>query len=317
MGKALVKTITRIEELRKMNRLIVGVPSGFEMIDKTTHGWQQPDLIILAARPSVGKTAFALNLARNASNNDLMPVPVGFFSLEMNVEQLTNRLLSAESGIWLERIVTGNLEESHLSTLYKKGVEKLSNCPIYIDDSHGLTLYELRSRARSMKRKEKVGMIIIDYLQLMAGDKKSGNREQEISTISRGLKALAKELEIPIIALSQLSRETEKRSGDKKMPQLSDLRESGAIEQDADIVMFMYRPEYYNQAANEWGESTAGETHIKIAKNRSGSLATVTLRAELSIQKFHDWNGVAAVTEKLSSGNWKPVKDILSEKDAF
>jgi replicative DNA helicase len=170
-----------------------------------------------------------------------------------------------------------------------------------------------------MKRKEKVGMIIIDYLQLMSGGNgnKNGNREQEISTISRGLKKLAKELQIPIIALSQLSRETEKRTGDKKMPQLSDLRESGAIEQDADTVMFMYRPEYYNQGANEWGESTQGETHIRIAKHRNGSLDTIKLRAELSIQKFHNWDGLAAITEQLGKGGWKPIKDVLKDDSAF
>jgi len=172
--------------------------------------------------------------------------------------------------------------------LYKKGIERLSNAPIYIDDSAALNIFELRAKCRRLKNKHNVGLIIIDYLQLMSGggDNKNGNREQEISKISRDLKGLAKELQVPIIALSQLSREVEKRKEGAKIPQLSDLRESGAIEQDADMVMFLYRPDYYEIGTNENGESTKGETYVKIAKHRNGSLDTIKLKALLHIQKF-------------------------------
>ena len=188
----------------------------------------------------------------------------------------------------LEKIARGKLEEHEMKQLYKKGIERLSNAPIFIDDTAALNIFELRAKCRRLKNKHNVGLIIIDYLQLMsgAGENRNGNREQEISRISRDLKGLAKELQVPIIALSQLSREVEKRKEGAKIPQLSDLRESGAIEQDADMVMFLYRPEYYDITANEFGESNKGETYVKIAKHRNGSLDTVKLKALLHIQKF-------------------------------
>ncbi len=305
----LVKTIQRIEDLRNRNEDISGVPSGFPSLDRITYGWQMTDLIILAARPSVGKTAFALNLARNAALHPTKPFPVAFFSLEMSAGQLVQRILSAESEIHLEKISRGKLEEHEMKQLYTKGINRLSKAPIFIDDSAALNIFELRAKCRRLKNKHNIGLILIDYLQLMSGggDNKNGNREQEISRISRDLKGLAKELQVPIIALSQLSREVEKRKEGNKMPQLSDLRESGAIEQDADMVMFLYRPEYYDITANEFGENNKGETHVRIAKHRNGSLETITLKALLQIQKFVD-NGPDGMDGLTPGGNWKPVQ---------
>src|SRR3989337_1243908 len=228
----LVKTIQRIEDMRNRNEDITGVPSGFANLDKITYGWQRTDLIILAARPSVGKTAFALNLARNAALHPTKPTPVAFFSLEMSAGQLVQRILSAESEIWLEKISRGKMEEHEMKQLYARGIQRLAQAPIYIDDTAALNIFELRAKCRRLKNKHNVGLIIIDYLQLMSGTgDRNSNREQEISRISRDLKGLAKELQVPIIALSQLSREVESRKEGNKMPQLSDLRESGAIEQ--------------------------------------------------------------------------------------
>jgi replicative DNA helicase len=309
----LVKTIQRIEDMRNRQEDITGVPTGFKSLDKITYGWQNTDLIVLAARPSVGKTAFALNLARSAALDKQKPTAVGFFSLEMSSGQLVQRILSAESEIWLEKIARGKLEEHEMKQLYKKGIEALSKAPIFIDDTAALNIFELRAKCRRLKNKHNIGLIIIDYLQLMsgAGENRNGNREQEISKISRDLKGLAKELQVPIIALSQLSREVEKRKEGNKIPQLSDLRESGAIEQDADLVMFMYRPEYYDITANEFGESNKGETYVKIAKHRNGSLDTIKLKALLHIQKFvEDEGGSDFGANPPSGGNWKPVAGL-------
>lgn len=306
----LVKTIQRIEDLRNKNEDISGVPSGFASLDRITYGWQPTDLIILAARPSVGKTAFALNLARSAALHPTKSTPVAVFSLEMSASQLVQRILSAESEIWLEKIARGKLEEHEMKQLYAKGIQRLSQAPIFIDDTAALNIFELRAKCRRLKNKHHVGLIIIDYLQLMSGtgENRNGNREQEISRISRDLKGLAKELQVPIIALSQLSREVEKRKEGNKMPQLSDLRESGAIEQDADMVMFLYRPEYYDITSNEFGESNKGETHVRIAKHRNGSLETIKLKALLHIQKFIDDDGSDYGTTGLPPGSWKPVQ---------
>jgi replicative DNA helicase len=290
------------------------VPTGFASLDRTTYGWQPTDLIILAARPSVGKTAFALNLARNAALHPTKPTAVGFFSLEMSAGQLVQRILSAESEIWLEKISRGRLEEHEMKQLYKKGIERLASAPIHIDDTAALNIFELRAKCRRLKNKHNVGLIIIDYLQLMSGisENRNTNREQEISRISRDLKGLAKELNIPILALSQLSREVEKRGAKEgqKIPQLSDLRESGAIEQDADMVMFLYRPEYYDITANEMGESNKGETHLRIAKHRNGQLDNIKFKALLHIQKFIEEDGTDASSQFPGGGNWKPVSDI-------
>lgn len=313
IDSVLVKTIQRIEDLRHKNEDVTGVPSGFPSLDRVTYGWQNTDLIILAARPAVGKTAFALNLARNAAMNPSKPTPVALFSLEMSAGQLVQRILAAESEIWLEKIARGKLEEHEMKQLYARGIQRLAQAPLFIDDTPALNIFELRAKCRRLKNKHNIGMIIIDYLQLMSGtgENRSSNREQEISNISRNLKALAKELSVPIIALSQLSRAVETRSAGKdgnKMPQLSDLRESGAIEQDADMVMFLYRPEYYDITQNEMGESNRGETIVRIAKHRNGSLETIKLRALLHIQKFTEDDGSSFGSPGLP-GNWKPVPD--------
>jgi len=305
IDSVLVKTIQRIEDLRHKNEDITGVPSGFPSLDRVTYGWQNTDLIILAARPAVGKTAFALNLARNAALHPTKSTPVALFSLEMSAGQLVQRILSAESEIWLEKISRGKMEEHEMKQLYARGIQRLAQAPIFIDDTAALNIFELRAKCRRLKNANNIGMIIIDYLQLMSGTgERNSNREQEISTISRSLKGLAKELQVPIIALSQLSREVEKRKDGNKMPQLSDLRESGAIEQDADMVCFLYRPEYYDITQDEMGDSNRGETHVRIAKHRNGSLETIKLRAMLHIQKFVEDGGGG---DFMLPSNFKPV----------
>lgn len=290
IDKILVSTIKRIEDLRNKGEEMTGVPSGFPTLDKITYGWQPTDLIILAARPAVGKTAFALNLARNAALHPTHGKGAAVFSLEMSSGQLVQRILSAESEIKLEKITRGKLDEAEMRTLMTRGIERLAKAPIFIDDTPSLNIFELRAKCRRLVHNSGVGIIIIDYLQLMSGsaDGKNSNREQEISKISRDLKGMAKELHVPVIALSQLSRDVEKRKDGNKMPQLSDLRESGAIEQDADMVLFLYRPEYYEITTNEMGESNKGETHVRIAKHRNGQLDTVKLRAILEFQRFED-----------------------------
>ena len=309
----LVNTIKRIEDLRQRNEDVTGVPSGFSGLDRVTYGWQNTDLIILAARPAVGKTAFALNLARNAVMHPTKPTPVALFSLEMSAGQLVQRILSAESEIWLEKIARGKMEEHEMKQLYARGIQRLSQAPLYIDDTPALNIFELRAKSRRLRNKHNIGLIIIDYLQLMSGtgENRNANREQEISNISRNLKSLAKELNVPIIALSQLSRAVEQRGAKEgsRIPQLSDLRESGAIEQDADMVMFLYRPEYYDINSNAEGENIKGLTEVKIAKHRNGSLETVKLKALLHIQKFTNWDEDPYSGIGLPPGGWRPVDD--------
>lgn len=313
IDSVLVKTIQRIEDLRHKNEDVTGVPSGFTALDRVTYGWQNTDLIILAARPAVGKTAFALNLARNAVMHPGRQTPVALFSLEMSAGQLVQRILSAESEIWLEKIARGKLEEHEMKQLYARGIQRLAQAPLYIDDTPALNIFELRAKCRRLKNKHDIGLIIIDYLQLMSGtgENRNGNREQEISNISRNLKALAKELNVPIIALSQLSRAVETRGlkDGSKTPQLSDLRESGAIEQDADMVIFLSRPEYYDITTNAEGENIKGLTEVKIAKHRNGTLETIKLKALLHIQKFTSWDDDPYNGIGLPGGNWKPVAD--------
>ncbi len=313
IDSVLVKTIQRIEDLRHKNEDVTGVPSGFTHLDRVTYGWQNTDLIILAARPAVGKTAFALNLARNAAMHPSKPTPVALFSLEMSAGQLVQRILSAESEIWLEKIARGKLEEHEMKQLYARGIQRLAQAPLFIDDTPALNIFELRAKCRRLRNKHNIGMIIIDYLQLMSGtgENRSSNREQEISNISRNLKGLAKELNVPIIALSQLSRAVEQRGAKEgsRIPQLSDLRESGAIEQDADMVMFLYRPEYYDVTTSAEGENIKGLTEVKIAKHRNGSLDTVKLKALLHIQKFTNWDEDPYSGIGLPGGGWRPVED--------
>ncbi len=308
ISKGLVPVFKRIEDLRHSNEELTGVNTGFKAINELTCGWQKPDLIILAARPSVGKTAFALNLALAAANSN---VGVGFFTMEMSEAQLIQRLLSIESQMGLKPIIRGKLTDDDMKDLYKLGAQPLEQKEIYIDDTPGINIYELRNKVRKMHQ-QGVRLVIIDYLQLMNGvsnNSRNDNREQEISKISRDLKGLAKELDMPIIALSQLSREVEKRQGGNKMPQLSDLRESGAIEQDADIVMFMYRPEYYGKHSDENGKNLAGETHIKFAKHRSGALEIIKLKSNLAIQRFYDYEDVEQLGLGQGGGNpWDKLK---------
>lgn len=319
IDSVLVKTIKRIEDLRHKNEDVTGVPSGFAHLDRVTYGWQNTDLIILAARPAVGKTAFALNLARNAAMHPTKPTPVAVFSLEMSAGQLVQRILAAESEIWLEKIARGKLEEHEMKQLYARGIQRLAQAPLFIDDSAALNIFELRAKCRRLKNKHNIGMIIIDYLQLMSGggENRNSNREQEISNISRNLKGLAKELNVPIIALSQLSRAVEQRGAKEgsRVPQLSDLRESGAIEQDADMVMFLYRPDYYEMTQNAEGENVKGLTEVKIAKHRNGSLETIKLKALLHIQKFTGWDEDPYSGVGLPPGsNWQKVDDGGGER---
>ncbi|MBL7765101.1 MAG: replicative DNA helicase [Chitinophagaceae bacterium] len=287
ISSIITKTIHEIEAQMQKKEDLTGVPSSFTELDKITSGWQRTDLIILAARPAVGKTAFALNLVMNAALNKNQPTGVAFFSLEMSAGQLVKRMLSAVTEVPLGKITKGNLEEYEMVQINQR-MSKLATASIFIDDQAALNIFELRAKCRRLKQKHNIGLVIIDYLQLMQGSiERGGNREQEISKISRDLKGLAKELEIPIIALSQLNRSVETRK-ESKMPQLSDLRESGAIEQDADMVMFLYRPEYYGLEQNPQGDVVAGETWINIAKHRNGTTGVVKVVANLEFQKFSD-----------------------------
>lgn len=283
----LVRTVTEIEEAKNKKDDLTGCPSGYEPLDKLTSGWQKTDLIILAARPAVGKTAFCLNLAMNAAMHTGKPFPVAFFSLEMSAGQLVKRMLAAVTEVSMDALTKGRMQEHEFVQMTQR-MPKLANAPIFLDDQAALNIFELRAKARRLKQKHDIQLIIIDYLQLMqASINNGGNREQEISKISRDLKALAKELEVPIIALSQLNRSVETRK-ESKVPQLSDLRESGAIEQDADMVMFLYRPEYYGINNDAMGQTIEGETHIHVAKHRNGSTDTVKVRFIKEYQKFVD-----------------------------
>jgi replicative DNA helicase len=279
------KTIQRLEELKTKGTAVTGIPSGFKALDSMTAGWQKSDLIIIAARPSMGKTAFTLNIARNAAL--LNHSPVAIFTLEMSAIQLAQRLLFAEAEINLSKGRTGNLSVQEWNQL-NAHIGEISKAPIYIDDTPALSIMECRAKSRRLKAEKGIQLIIIDYLQLMRGDNRSGNREQEIAMISRSLKELAKELDIPIIALSQLSRAVETRGSDKK-PMLSDLRESGSIEQDADMVMFLYRPEYYGFQTLEDGTPTEGICQVIIGKQRHGPVGEISLFFDKNYGKFRDF----------------------------
>ena len=277
----------KIEEISKQDGLS-GVSTGFEKLDKLTSGWQPSDLIIIAARPGMGKTALTLSMARNIAVTK--QIPVAFFSLEMSSIQLITRLISSETGLSSEKLRTGKLADHEWQQLNVK-VTDLEKAPLFIDDTPSLSIFDLRAKARRLASQHGIKLIVVDYLQLMTAgtSNKSGNREQEISTISRNLKALAKELDIPVIALSQLSRAVEARGGTKR-PMLSDLRESGAIEQDADIVSFIYRPEYYN--IDEWDDDertpSQGQAEFIVAKHRNGGLDNIRLKFIGHLGKFED-----------------------------
>lgn len=269
---------------------LTGLGSGFASIDSITGGWQKKDLIIIAARPAMGKTAFALQIAKNAAISHHTAVAV--FSLEMSENQLTDRLISSETGIFQDKLLKRQLSKYDFEELESKTIN-LFKSKIFIDDTASLSINSLRSKAVRLKQLHNIGLIVIDYLQLMEGLKdKNTNREQEISRISRGLKGLAKDLDIPVIALSQLSREVEKRAGHAKRPMLSDLRESGSIEQDADSVLFLYRPEYYGINETAEGDSTLGLCEVIFSKNRSGICDTANLIFNGAVMKFFDRNTV-------------------------
>ena len=285
LGALAAKAQKHIEAVSQREEGLTGVPSGFTALDRVTSGWQPSDLIIIAARPGMGKTSFVLSLARNAAFDHNMPIAI--FSLEMASQQLVTRLLSLEAEIEGTKMRNGRLDEGEWKTLHK-AIERMSDVPIYIDDTPGINIFELRAKCRRLKMHHDIKMIIIDYLQLMSGrsdNKSGGNREQEISSISRALKGLAKELNVPVIALSQLSRAVETRGGAKR-PMLSDLRESGAIEQDADIVTFIYRPDYYEMESGGDENVPKGVVEIIIAKHRNGPLETVQLKFIDKFAKF-------------------------------
>ena len=319
----IIQAKKRIEEIGNKEGLS-GVPTGFYELDKITSGWQPSDLIIIAARPGMGKTAFVLSMARNMAIN--FQAPVALFSLEMSSVQLITRLISSETGLSSEKLRTGKLAEHEWEQLTVK-VKDLEKAPLFIDDTPSLSIFDLRAKARRLSSQYGIKVIIVDYLQLMtaaSGAKGGGNREQEISTISRNLKALAKELDIPVIALSQLSREVEKRGGTgSKRPLLSDLRESGAIEQDADIVSFIYRPEYYK--IEEWDDDdhtpTEGQAEFIVAKHRNGGLANIRLKFVNKLGKFENLDDFSstldALPSKMNVDDAFDTSQLPSVNDAF
>jgi replicative DNA helicase len=291
MKSLMFRAIQELQDKKNHKDGLTGVPSGFSRLDRVTSGWQKSDLVIIAARPGMGKTAFVVSALRNAAVE--FKIPVAIFSLEMASLQLVNRLISAEAELESEKIKKGNLAEFEWQQLVHK-TTSLSSAPIFIDDTPALSILELRAKCRRLKAEHNIQLIVIDYLQLMKGEV-GGNREQEIASISRALKGIAKELNVPVIALSQLSRGVETRGGDKR-PQLSDLRESGSIEQDADIVMFLYRPEYYKISVDEEGMPTQGMAEVIIAKHRNGSLENVKLKFIGKYTKFADYDAPDGLT---------------------
>src|SRR6201986_1471857 len=278
MDDLMHETLKEIEALKDKKDGLTGVASGFTDLDRMTSGWQKSDLVIIAARPAMGKTAFVLTCARNAAVDFDKPVVV--FSLEMSSVQLVNRLISGETEIEQEKIRKGTLEEWEWQQIHSK-IGRLEQAPLIIDDTPALNIFEFRAKCRRLKSQHDIQLIIIDYLQLMQGKsadgKGGGNREQEIGSISRALKSVAKELNVPVIALSQLSRAVESRPGGSKRPLLSDLAESGSIEQDADVVLFLYRPEYYGLEVDECNVPTEGVAEIILAKHRNGDVGRTKL----------------------------------------
>ncbi|MBQ9637182.1 MAG: replicative DNA helicase [Prevotella sp.] len=294
----LKKAMDALQRAAQNTSGLTGVPTGYTKLDDMTAGWQKSDLVIIAGRPAMGKTSFALSLAKNIAVD--YQQPIAFFSLEMSDVQLANRLMSNTCEISGKKIQNGQLSNDEWDRL-DKNIRKLMGAPIYIDDTPGLSIFELRTKARRLVREKGVKIIMIDYLQLMnANGMRFGNRQEEVSTISRSLKGLAKELDIPILTLSQLNRGVESREGNEgKRPQLSDLRESGAIEQDADMVLFVHRPEYYRIYEDDKGRDLRGMAQIIIAKHRKGGTGDVTLRFMGDYTRFEDPedNFIAPVNE--------------------
>lgn len=299
-----------IEAASKNSDGVSGVPTGFTDLDRLTSGWQKSDMIVLAARPGMGKTAFVLSMARNSAIDFQQPTAI--FSLEMSNVQLVKRMMAMETGISSEKLRKGFSDPEEWQKLHER-LGNLTEAPIFIDDTPALSIFELRAKCRRMKMQHDIQLVIIDYLQLMTAGTKGGNREQEISTISRSIKEIAKEINVPIIALSQLSRSVETRGGDKR-PMLSDLRESGAIEQDADMVVFIYRPEYYGLLEDENGMPTDGIGEIIVAKHRNGSLDTVRLKFVKELTRFDNLD--AFDTMDYGSG-FAPNKDFETSADTI
>lgn len=299
INKLISDALHQIEEAGKKDESLSGVPSGFTRLDRLTSGWQPSDLVILAARPSMGKTALVLSMTRNMAVEHQRPI--AFFSLEMSNIQLVNRLIVGETQLASDKIRNGRLENYEWEQLEYK-IKDLEQAPIFIDDTPAISIFEFRAKCRRLKQKYNIQAVIIDYLQLMTGPNTNpGSREQEVSNISRSLKGIAKELDVPIIALSQLNRSVEMRSGNKR-PQLSDLRESGAIEQDADLVIFIHRPEYYGLDTDEEGNSLKGIAEIIVAKHRNGPIGDVQLKFIRDYAKFVDLDDDVPVFED-SEGN--------------
>jgi replicative DNA helicase len=317
MPSLIKEAIDEIEAAKNQGHQLRGVQSGFTELDRITSGWQKSDLIILASRPGMGKTALALSMARNIAVEFRRPVAI--FSLEMSSLQLVTRLISAESGLPAEQLRRGDLKDYEWQQLNTR-ISRLIDAPIFIDDTPALSVFELRAKCRRLKSQHKIEMVFVDYLQLMVGSTdRQGNREQEISNISRSLKSLAKELNIPVLAMSQLSRAVETRGGSKK-PILSDLRESGAIEQDADIVCFIYRPEYYGLTTFEEDESpTTGMAEIIVAKHRNGPLGDVRLRFISKFARFHDPESgdfeTAGFSNAMKGENTKVVQSKMNDME--
>ena len=284
IGKVINDAMADIQRFQKLEGGLSGVPSGFPSIDKITLGWQASDLIILAARPSVGKTAFVLNLARNAAVDFNMPVAI--FSLEMPSIQLAKRMMVSETRLSADKIKGGTKLEPHEWVQLEEQLKRLAKAPLYIDDTPSLPVMEFRSKVKKLVKQKGVRLVVVDYLQLMQGPAElRGMREQEVAAISRTLKATAKELNVPIIALSQLSRQSENRQGSNRRPQLSDLRESGSIEQDADMVIFIHRYDYQGLSDNP---DDIGRTQIIIAKHRNGAIADVDMKFRADEVRFVD-----------------------------
>lgn len=303
--------IRQIEGAKNKEGHISGIPSGFSDLDRITAGWQQSDLVVLAARPGMGKTAFVLTMARNMAVD--FKKPIAIFSLEMAGVQLVTRLISSETELAADKLKRGQLEDYEWEQLNAR-LSAITDAPLYIDDTPALSIFELRAKCRRLKAQHNIEMVIVDYLQLMSSgnDGHRGNREQEISNISRSIKSLAKELKIPIIAISQLSRAVETRGGSKR-PILSDLRESGAIEQDADLVLFIYRPEYYQITEDEQGTPTDGLAQLIIAKHRNGATGSINLRFIQNFAKFTDYETGGF----LPPGELKPADDFDDQPNTF
>lgn len=310
--QALVMTMAELKARSESSGMVNGISSGIYSLDEKTGGFLPGELIILAARPAMGKTAFALKLIRESAIH--YNVPSVIFSLEMGVTSIVNRIISSESGIPASVIKSGDLLEDEWACLHNS-IAKIEQAPLFIDDTAAIDVSVIRSKCMKLKRKHNIGLVLIDYLQLVTTSKKLGNREQEVAYISRSLKALAKEIGVPVIALSQLSRAVESRGGDKR-PQLSDLRGSGGIEQDADKVMFLYRPEYYGFDTNENGDSLIGVTELIIAKQRDGETGTVKMNFQSKIIDFIDFE-MPEFIEVGASNDFSPLPRIQIQNSAI